>query len=292
MGMTYSQHGTNAPETLALLDFEPVPRRFKKESGWTAAMQRLFIAKLAVHGSPGKACDELGMYRSGIDKVFKSKGAEGFRAAWAAAVELADRRRTERVAAGHADVASLQMPFLDNRRKGPATAAADATPRAPIPVVCDKCACDGFAGDDKFAGIPDILAFEPVRMPFGDKGWDEARQRAFIAALAVTGSTARAARSVGRHELGAERLRKMRGARGFSEAWDAALEIARDRELMRLGGTLEGLSSGSVEAASYDEDGQYSARLNDEAREQLVNKLLRLKRRKEGEDASRGVNPT
>jgi len=55
-------------------------------------MQRLFIAKLAVHGSPGKACDELGMYRSGIDKVFKSEGAESFRAAWAAA-DRARRRR-------------------------------------------------------------------------------------------------------------------------------------------------------------------------------------------------------
>ena len=110
---------TDDPEILALLDFDPVPRRAKKQGGWSAKMQRLFIAKLAVHGSPGKACDELGMYRSGIDKVFKSAGAESFRAAWAAAVELADRRRIERVAAGHADVANLKMPFVDNRRKGP-----------------------------------------------------------------------------------------------------------------------------------------------------------------------------
>jgi hypothetical protein len=130
--MTDSQHLTNDPEILALLDFQAVPRRCKKEGGWTAEMQRLFIAKLAVHGSPGKACDELGMYRSGIDKVFKSEGAESFRAAWAAAVELADRRRIERVAAGHADVANLKMPFVDNRRKGPATVAADAMPREPI----------------------------------------------------------------------------------------------------------------------------------------------------------------
>ena len=113
---------TDDPEILALLDFEPVPRRFKKEDGWTAAMQRLFIARLAVHGSPGKACNELGKYRSGIDKVFHSAGAEDFRAAWAAAVALSERRRSEHAAAGHASTADLKMPFVDNRRKFPSGA--------------------------------------------------------------------------------------------------------------------------------------------------------------------------
>src|SRR5215207_2257610 len=108
---------TDDPEILALLDFAPVPRRNKKEGGWCPEMQRLFIARLAVHGSPGKACDEVGMYRSGVDKVFKSPGAESFRAAWAAAVALAERRRAEEVAAGHASVGDLKMPFVDNRRK-------------------------------------------------------------------------------------------------------------------------------------------------------------------------------
>ena len=105
------------PEIAALLEFAPVPRRFKKEGGWNAHMQRLFIARLAVHGSPGKACDEVGMYRSGIDKVFKSAGAESFRKAWAKAVELAERRRAEQAAKGHASVAGLKLPFVDNRRK-------------------------------------------------------------------------------------------------------------------------------------------------------------------------------
>lgn len=111
------------PEIAALLDFAPVPRRQKKEGGWSAQMQRIFIARLARHGSPGKACDEMGMYRSGIDKVFKTPiGAESFREAWAAAVELAERRHAERVAAGRASVANLRMPFVDNRRKFPAAA--------------------------------------------------------------------------------------------------------------------------------------------------------------------------
>ena len=120
------------PEILALLDFEPVPRRFKKEDGWTPQMQRLFIARLAAHGSPGKACNELGKYRSGIDKVFHSAGAESFRDAWAAAVELADRRRAEQAAAGHASTADLKMPSVDNRRKTPA-GQADANGQQPLP---------------------------------------------------------------------------------------------------------------------------------------------------------------
>lgn len=116
------------PEILALLEFEPVPRRNRKEGGWNAEMQRLFIARLAVHGSPGKAAREVGMYRSGVDKVFHSKGAESFQAAWAAAVALADRRRAEEVAAGHAGIADIKMPFLDNRRKMPAAPAAGPGP--------------------------------------------------------------------------------------------------------------------------------------------------------------------
>ena len=112
------------PEILALLDFEPVPRRFRKEGGWNAEMQRLFIARLAQHGSPGKACDELGMYRSGIDKVYKNAEAASFRDAWAAAVALAEKRRAGRVIADHAGTADLAMPFVDNRRKLPAASAA------------------------------------------------------------------------------------------------------------------------------------------------------------------------
>jgi hypothetical protein len=111
------------PEIAALTGFAPVPRRFKKEGGWSADLQRMFIARLARHGSPGKACDELGMYRSGVDKLFKSAGAEAFRAAWAGAVALAERRRAERIAAGHSSTAGLTMPFVDNRRTARSMAA-------------------------------------------------------------------------------------------------------------------------------------------------------------------------
>ena len=39
-------------------------------------MQRMFVAWLAWYGSPTNACAELGKARSGIDKVYKSPGAE------------------------------------------------------------------------------------------------------------------------------------------------------------------------------------------------------------------------
>lgn len=113
---------TDDPDIAELLDFEPVPRRAKKEGGWTPDLQRLFIARLAVHGSPGKACKELGMFRSGVDKLCDAPGSESFREAWAAAVALAERRRAEYVAAGHASTVGPSMPFVDNRRKPPKAA--------------------------------------------------------------------------------------------------------------------------------------------------------------------------
>jgi hypothetical protein len=62
--MSDSQHTptfdelTADPEIAALLDFEPVPRQLQKTNGWTAQMQRMFIAWLAFYGSPGKAAEE------------------------------------------------------------------------------------------------------------------------------------------------------------------------------------------------------------------------------------------
>src|SRR5215212_6020092 len=82
------------PEIAALLDFEPVPRQLKKANGWTPAMQRMFIVWLAHYGTAGKAAEELGKARSGIDKVYKTAGADSFRAAWDSAIALAERRLT------------------------------------------------------------------------------------------------------------------------------------------------------------------------------------------------------
>ena len=83
-------------EIAALLDFEPVPRKIAVDGGWTPENQREFIARLAVHGSACKACDEMGKNRTGVTKLFNHPQGASFRAAWKGAVALAKRRREER----------------------------------------------------------------------------------------------------------------------------------------------------------------------------------------------------
>ena len=103
-----------------------------------------------------------------------------------------------------------------------------------VPVICDKCRATGMAGDEAFSAIPDILNFTPVERRAHVNGWRPEHQRAFIAALAITGSPRQAARAIGRHAFGAEQLRNHRGGKSFAAAWDAALELARERETHRI----------------------------------------------------------
>jgi hypothetical protein len=103
-----------------------------------------------------------------------------------------------------------------------------------IPVICDQCAAAGLAGDAFFSAIPDILAFAPVPRRAHANGWSPEHQRAFIAAVAITGSPRQAARAIGRHQFGAEGLRTAKGGKAFAEAWDAAMDLAREREAHRI----------------------------------------------------------
>lgn len=74
------------------------------------------------------------------------------------------------------------------------------------------------------APAPHIPDFTPVpRRPRSD-GWTEARQRAFIAALAATGSATIAADTVGLCVSGAYALRRGPSAASFVRAWDEALD--------------------------------------------------------------------
>jgi len=116
----------------------------------------------------------------------------------------------------------------------------------PLPVLCDLCRTTGTAGEAPFADLADLLSFTPVQRRARADGWDEERQRAFIAALVVTGSPRQAARAIGKHAFGAEQLRKARGGASFAAAWDAAIEISRERELAGLHDGLADL------AASHD----------------------------------------
>ena len=119
---------------------------------------------------------------------------------------------------------------------------------ATIPVLCDRCRAEGFAGDDQFGEIRDLLAFTPVPRRAHADGWREEVQRGFIAALAVTGSPRRAARVTGRHCNGAEQLRRARGSASFAAAWDAAIELYRERELLRMKDDLASLAADQEQA--------------------------------------------
>lgn len=73
------------------------------------------------------------------------------------------------------------------------------------------------------------IPFDPVPSLTNRRGgWTEARQRAFIAALARCGSARAAARQVGMSVRGAYALLDRSGSESFGEAWDRAVEIGRD----------------------------------------------------------------
>ena len=61
-----------------------------------------------------------------------------------------------------------------------------------------------------------------------DDGWTAQRQRDFLENLASCGSVSAAARSVGMSRESAYALRRRAGARGFSQAWDAARLLAAE----------------------------------------------------------------
>ncbi len=113
----------------------------------------------------------------------------------------------------------------------------------PIPVICDRCRTEGFGGAEGFADLGDLLDFEPVpRRPRAD-GWTPEVQRAFIAALAVTGSDRQAARAVGKAQYGVEQLKKAKGNEGFMAAHARALAMAADDRARRLAAGVHAVTS-------------------------------------------------
>ena len=112
------------PEIAALLTFEPVPRARVVEGSWTPELQREFIARLAVHGSSNKACDELGKNRTGMNRLYNNPRGASFRAAWDGAVELSRRREAERAPMDFVSPGT-KPPTVDHRRKKPVRAAGE-----------------------------------------------------------------------------------------------------------------------------------------------------------------------
>lgn len=88
------------PEIEALLEFEAVPRKVRRPDGWTAERQREFIHRLALTGAPGTAARQMGKNVSGIEAIYREEGADSFRAAWDAALELAWARERRGRGAG------------------------------------------------------------------------------------------------------------------------------------------------------------------------------------------------
>ncbi|KPP96518.1 hypothetical protein [Erythrobacter sp. HL-111] len=75
-----------------LPDFTPVPRKCTRHDGWTPQRQRDFIEALADTGSVEAACRAVDMSQAGVYHLRRQPGAESFRKAWAAALELGVER--------------------------------------------------------------------------------------------------------------------------------------------------------------------------------------------------------
>lgn len=123
------------------------------------------------------------------------------------------------------------------------------TARDPFPVLCDRCRAEGLAGEAEFAalaGLGDLLDFEPVpRRTARADGWTPEIQRAFVAALAVTGSERQSAAVVERAAYGVTQLREAQSSESFLAACAKAMEIYQERERVRR--------SDSLLAAAHDE---------------------------------------
>jgi hypothetical protein len=80
------------------------------------------------------------------------------------------------------------------------------------------------------APLPD---FTPVPRKYRHDGWTPERQKAFIAALADTGSVSRAAAMVNMAQTNCYTLRRAAGAESFRRAWEAALDfgVARLKDI-------------------------------------------------------------
>ena len=72
--------------------FTPVPRLKDRSNGWKPHVQRAFIEALADTGSVTSACRAVNRSTHGAYHLRRQPGAESFRAAWAAALDLGVQR--------------------------------------------------------------------------------------------------------------------------------------------------------------------------------------------------------
>lgn len=74
-------------------EFTPAPTR-KRQAGWSADRQRIFIERLALTGNVGEACALVGLSSNSAYRLRNKAGADSFAKAWNAALVLASTRGT------------------------------------------------------------------------------------------------------------------------------------------------------------------------------------------------------
>jgi hypothetical protein len=84
------------PDNAALPAFAPVPRKFRHD-GWTPERQRAFIGALADSGCVSRAARYVNMSPEGAYWLRRQAGADAFRAAWEAALNLGVQRLKDEV---------------------------------------------------------------------------------------------------------------------------------------------------------------------------------------------------
>ena len=122
---------------------------------------------------------------------------------------------------------------------------------APSPETAPEAAPATGTALDAHGHDPDAYRWVPVLKKRRKDGWSPDRQRAFIEALADTGSVATAAQRVGMSESSAYRLRRSPGAEAFDRAWGAAIDAAAKK---LLDAAFERALVGSDEPV-FDRDG-------------------------------------
>lgn len=101
-----------------LLEFTVVPRKFKRKDGWTAVLQREFIARLAMTGSPTLAVEAMGKCLHGVRKLLNDPGSDSFRAAWERAVEIGEGVEARRRISAQAGIQQRSAHLTGGSRRG------------------------------------------------------------------------------------------------------------------------------------------------------------------------------
>jgi hypothetical protein len=113
-----------------------------------------------------------------------------------------------------------------------------------IPVICDRCRSTGVSGEADFSHLGDLLEFEPVpRKTKRVDGWSPEKQRAYVAALAATGSRRRAAHALGMAPYGVVNLLQCEGSDSFRAACEKAMEIAAKKGAVGLAKSVDDIEA-------------------------------------------------